>query len=57
MSDDSPKTNKSEEQRTAKPDSATARQDRLNAALRENLKKRKRQAQARKSPEKDPETP
>lgn len=40
--------------KTAKTDPKLKRQERLNAALRDNLKKRKQQVNARKEPAKSP---
>jgi len=53
MTDDKPKSDKN----AAPSDAQTTRQERLNAALRANLQKRKSQARKRKNPEKDPQSP
>ena len=52
MTDDKPKTEKN----AASSDAQTARQERLNAALRANLQKRKMQSRTRAKAAPDPET-
>ncbi|MBL4614779.1 MAG: hypothetical protein JKY27_07895 [Magnetovibrio sp.] len=52
MTDDKPQNGGKQDQTDPKAARQAERQERLNAALRDNLKKRKRQVRARKGPEK-----